>query len=200
MKKEIRILILALICILAVFMVSCKDNGEIDVPKDDVVVKEVQLTLEKYCDAKYSFNFSSQGDVVWSSSDDTVASASNGFIVGRSVGSAVISASCGNEKYNINVTVIDRGFVPIIDLRLVHGEIEITSGDTYTATPVLIYKGKEYSDVIFSFIMGDSSLAEVDSTGIITAKAQGDTTLTVTAEWRGCPVDFLTCEVPLKIN
>ena len=116
-------------------------------------------------------------DVVWSSSDASVASVDEtGKVTAIKEGSCVISANCTNDKVatcQVTVTPILVRSVTISSssYRMMVGE---TKSINYTVNPV----NAKITDV--SWRIEDTSIATVSTDGVVTSKAIGTTKLTVT--------------------
>ncbi len=119
--------------------------------------------------------------VTWSSSDESVALVSpDGLVTGVSVGEATITASSEGVEGTATVTVTA---IPIAQfaltpesLLLAEGESSQLVADTQDAD------GGSLSDRAISWASSDNSIADVSSSGVVTAISAGTATISATAE------------------
>ena len=110
------------------------------------------------------------GLLTWSSSDDSVVTVNDGNITGVSVGSAYISVMDSSSTATCKVNVVS-DYVPVTGLNLSSDSATIGVNETVrinaTVTP------SNATDKKVSYTSGDSSIATVDSSGIVTGKSAG---------------------------
>jgi len=114
-------------------------------------------------------------NVVWTSSDDSIASVNDeGLVTGIKSGTATIFATVGNKQAHIKIIVKDL----INDIQLTQTVKNLYIGETdsilYSISP------KSSHDDIFMY-SGDDNIASVDDKGIVTAKSSGSTFIYVCA-------------------
>lgn len=119
----------------------------------------------------------------FSSSNATVASITNaGVVTGATLGQARITATEGdsNKSVNLDVNVIN---APLDHLEITPSSTALNIGDTYS----IIVVGKDTDGGNFAldpaklqFSSANTSLATVNSTGVVTGKAAGKVRITVT--------------------
>ena len=114
--------------------------------------------------------------VTWSSSDESIATVDeNGVVTGIATGTVTVKAQADNGLYaTCSVTVN----APVLSLQFEKNEMAIYKGDTEQLN--LVKDPADTSDSI-SYSSSYSSVATVSSSGLITAKAAGTTTITATA-------------------
>lgn len=161
--------------------------GEKDVALTELKLDEEQLTLssstEKQLNVEYVPEETSDRDVVWSSSDDDIASVSKtGLVSANSAGEATItvkSVTYPEISAKCNIEVKD-GDILVDKIEIVGSDLEMTTKKkrfleykTYPSTAV-------NSDLEVKWESSDSNVFTVASdSGLITAISPGTATLTV---------------------
>lgn len=169
-------------------------TGEKDAPTPEPTVLTMNKTsVELTVGSSFALTVSGADKVAFSSSDEAVATVSaNGTVQAVSTGSAVITASAADTTATCRVAVtaaVDQPDTPS-DLAIysVYGESVVTD--------VTIEAGKEAlmevqgTDSAVTWSIEDSSIATVDSSGMVKGVASGETTLTATVDGQ-----TLTCKV-----
>ena len=127
-------------------------------------------------------NGSTDSDVSWSSSDESVArvlASSDTVVTGVASGSATITATSNkdNTKSASSAVTVIIGVESVI---VSPTSVSVDVGKTATLTATVTYSdGIAYSDVSWS--SSDTSVATVSSGGVVTGVAPGDTTITATS-------------------
>ena len=115
-------------------------------------------------------------DVVWTSSHEDVATVTDGVVTAHAPGRATITATVGSHTAMTQVEVR----LPATDLRVDKTRVELEVPNT--SMPVASLLPENTTDTAsYTWESANPSVATVDSTGVITAVAQGTTTVTVTA-------------------
>ena len=118
-------------------------------------------------------------EIVWTSSDATVAHVDGGIVTALAVGETEIVASAGGANAVATVTVTDR-YAPVLSLG--RDSVELAEGgEPFTLTATVTYGGKNVVCDI-EWESGNSSVATV-SDGVITPVGVGETTVTATASY-----------------
>lgn len=139
-------------------------------------------------------NADNQG-VIWSSSDASVASVSNGTVTAVSAGSAIITAKSddGGKTATCDVTVNSK-IIPVASISLDKSSLEFTKrGEEYALVATVLPENATDKSVVWS--SDNDNVATVDN-GKITAVGSGNATITVKT------VDgnhTATCVVAVKI-
>lgn len=123
--------------------------------------------------------------VVWSSSDESVATVDEGRITAVAVGRATITARAAAFTATCEVTVEG---IPVTQVELDVTSCTLKPGQTVVLTATVLPDEADDRDVAWN--SSDESVATVDAAGTVTAVAVG--TAVVTAEAGGCEA---TCEV-----
>lgn len=101
-------------------------------------------------------------------------------IFAKKLGKATIEVETDKKTYYQEIEVLDGGVRPEIRVE----DIGLIVGASYTFDPATVYKLKEVEGVTYSYSVSDASVAEI-SNGKITAKKLGQTTVTITAQYKG---------------
>lgn len=178
-------------------------TGEKDAPTPEPAVLTMNKTsVELTVGSSFALTVSGADKVAFSSSDEAVATVSaNGTVQAVSTGSAVITASAADTTATCRVAVtaaVDQPTDPVTpdtpsDLAIysVYGESVVTD--------VTIEAGKEAlmevqgTDSAVTWSIEDSSIATVDSSGMVKGVASGQTTLTAA-------VDGQTLKCLVRVN
>lgn len=174
-------------------------TGEKDAPTPEPAVLTMNKTsVELTVGSSFALTVSGADKVAFSSSDEAVATVSaNGTVQAVSTGSAVITASAADTTATCRVAVtaaVDQPDTPS-DLA-----IYSVNGDS-VVTDVTIIAGEEAlmevqgTDSAVTWSIADSSIATVDSSGMVKGVASGKTDLTATVDGQ-----TLTCIVRVNVN
>ncbi len=133
-------------------------------------------------------------DVIWSSSDETVATIDEeGNIKGRKNGVAYVKAVTVDGGYEAICTV--NVVTHITDMKITVGNVKMFYKETYQLKTVIMPFDVSNKDIIWS--TSDPEVATVDENGLVTATGKG--TATITAETvDGGLID--TCEINVTYN
>ena len=134
-------------------------------------------------------NTTDSRDVVWTSSDETVATVENGKVTALKVGTAVITATVGDKTATVTVTVpvvLIEGIEATLDNATI--EVDGTANITITTNPE-----KVTEEVVAVYASSDETIATVDENGVITGVKPGKATITVTVN------DEFTQEVEIEV-
>ena len=119
--------------------------------------------------------------ITWSSSDTTIAKASqSGVVTARAAGSATITATSEGQNGTSAVTVI---FVPVASVAVSPASATLGIGQKVqlTATPKDA-GGNPLSGRVIAWSSSNATVATVSATGLVTANAAGSATVTATSE------------------
>lgn len=181
-------------------------TGEKDAPTPEPAVLTMNKTsVELTVGSSFALTVSGADKVAFSSSDEAVATVSaNGTVQAVSEGSAVITASAADTTATCRVAVtaaVDQPTDPVTpdvpDTPDTPSDLAIYSAyGKNVVTDVTIEAGKEAlmkvqgTDSAVTWSIADSSIATVDSSGMVKGVASGVTTLTATVDGQ-----TLTCIV-----
>jgi len=117
-------------------------------------------------------------EVVWSSSDENVASVSSGGVVtANAAGTATITATTVDGNKTAECTVVVEP-VSVTGISLNETESELTIGDTLELIATIIPEYATNKEVVWS--SSDEKIASVSSDGVVTANAAGTATIIAT--------------------
>lgn len=163
MKKFIALLLLCALLLLS--LAACTIKEKIDLTYGE----KYQIQNEKL--EKYDL-------LEWTSSDTTIAEVQNGQITAVGAGTTLVIAEANNKKvaeFTIKVTTI-----PITAIVLSSKVAEVTEGETfklgYTLAP------ENASDIGLTWKSADEKVATVDTSGVVTGVAPGQTTVFLSTE------------------
>ena len=112
--------------------------------------------------------------VTWTSSKTSVATVdSNGTVVASGAGKTTITAKAGNKTDTVEITVV----VPIVSFDINKEETTIVKGKSETLSTT-INPSDTTEDKTVTWTSSNTSVATVNSSGKVVAKAQGTTVIT----------------------
>lgn len=115
--------------------------------------------------------------ITWASSNELVATVSNGTIYALNVGSATITAEAGGRTAKCDVVVSS---VRVTGISVSPSSATMTVGDTRYVYATISPSNATNKD--YRWITSDSSVASVTSSGYVSARSSGKATITAIAE------------------
>ena len=116
-------------------------------------------------------------EVTWKSTDTSVAAISDsGMVTAKEVGTATIRVIVGNISADCKVTVGQ----PVTSISLNEDYLSLEALDTYQLTASVYPTNADKKEV--EWISSDETVAAVDQTGLVTALAKGEATITALAK------------------
>ncbi len=136
----------------------------------------------------------------WSSSNESVATVSgNGKITAHNLGEATVTATYGDRSIDCKITVVLNDNLPVLKLDNIDGDsAQIDRIHALSLAGKVLFNGNEYTDISLEYSLEDDSFGTITN-GIFNPSKLGETSITVTASWRGIASDFLTKTVNVKI-
>ena len=119
-------------------------------------------------------------DVVWSSSDESVATVSNGFVLAVKDGTAIITAEAADGsgvKATCKVSVVSK--VPVSSISLSETSLTLWSSAGKSVSATVYPSNATNRELTWS--SSNTSVATVSSSGYITAQGSGTATITASA-------------------
>ena len=113
--------------------------------------------------------------VIWSSSDETIATVSNGVVIAKNVGETTITAKAGDKTATCQITVVA---TEVTSVTLDKTTASLKAGETVTLTATV--NPDDATDKTVTWTSSDQSVATV-SNGVVTAKKVGTATITAKA-------------------
>ena len=134
----------------------------------------------------------STDEVQWSSSNPGVATiSSSGMVIGIAAGTATITAKAGEVSATCTITV--KQSIPVTSVSLDHTELAIEIGKTETLSATVLPEEATRKTVTWS--SDNSSVATVNSSGVVTARSGGETKIRAKADGKEA-VCVVTVTVP----
>ena len=126
--------------------------------------------------------------LVWTSSNDAVATVKDGVVTAKSEGTATITAACGSAKAECVVTVLPP--IPATGVTLDKAALKLYEGDAAKLTATV--KPEDTTDKTIVWTSSDKTIATVKD-GTVTAVKAGTATITA-----ACGEAKATCAVTVK--
>ena len=161
------------------------------VPATGVTLSETALSLrptEKATLAATVAPENTTDTLVWTSSNDAVATVKDGVITAKSEGTATITAACGSAKAECVVTVLSP--IPATGVTLDKTALKLYEGDAAKLTAMV--KPEDTTDKTIVWTSSDKTIATVKD-GAVTAVKAGTATITA-----ACGEAKATCAVTVK--
>ncbi|MBR4455918.1 MAG: Ig-like domain-containing protein [Solobacterium sp.] len=152
----------------------------VSVPVTGVSLDKTELTMVKDSNETLTATIlpedATNKEVIWSTSDSSVATVADGVVTAVGGGTAIISAktSDGNYEAQCEVTVN----VPVSGVSLNKETLTLDAGASETLTATVLPENATNKNVTWS--SSDTGVATVDSAGKVTAVAAGTANITVT--------------------
>lgn len=122
-----------------------------------------------------------QQGATWETSDATICTVENGLVEGVGVGTATITATYDGGSATCEVSVLATNDLPVITLS--QNDVEVRMGASVNVTASAVFKGRT-EGIEFAWSSANSDIATVNN-GVITGVHKGETTITVTANYKG---------------
>ena len=161
------------------------------VPATGVTLSETALSLhptEKATLAATVAPENTTDTLVWTSSNDAVATVKDGVVTAKSEGTATITAACGSAKAECVVTVLSP--IPATGVTLDKTALKLYEGDAAKLTAMV--KPEDTTDKTIVWTSSDKTIATVKD-GAVTAVKAGTATITA-----ACGEAKATCAVTVK--
>ena len=129
--------------------------------------------------------------VTWTSSDETIATVSNGVVTAKKVGETTITAKAGDKTATCQVIVLA---TDVTSVTLNKTTASLKAGESVTLTATV--NPDDATDKTVTWTSSDETIATV-SNGVVTAKKVGETTIIAKAgdKTATCQVTVLATEV-----
>ena len=175
MKKFVKVLVLVL-C-LNMFAPSISPNIGVETVGAATKIKLNYTKKTIYVGDTFTLKVTeTKSKIKWSSSNKKVATVnSKGKVKGIGKGTAKITATVGGKKYTCKVTVKS---IDSKSIKLDKTEIECVVGETSKINATVVPSNT--TDKTLQWTSYDESIAIVNSKGVVTGIASGETTITVT--------------------
>lgn len=183
-------ILLALLVLLCVLVSRCAFKGsekpedpptvqtpdsEAQEPAEPLTLSQTALSLTAGESALLTASGGSEG-IIWSSSNQDVATVESGTVTGKGAGSAVITAASGTETVTCQVTVQEPVVLP--ELALNHRDFTLPSGDPPVQMKVKIKGTRDLYDGEIVWTSQDTNVVSVSQEGLVERVGRGTTTVT----------------------
>lgn len=198
---------LSLVCALSLGFaaVGCQNGsenpgGEQGEKVYTITLNETSLALNRYATQEigavvYLNGERQEGETLtWASDNEEVATVTGGTVLAVDDGRAVITAthaSGASAQCNVTVTTSQ---IPVLNML---NEVPVLLDDSVNLNANLVFNGEDTSDAQFTYDVADDEIATVDENGNVTGKNPGDTTVSVSVNWRGYATTG-TAEISVK--
>lgn len=190
--KQIKVFFLIVLSVLALCCCSACGSctGATGEPEQKIEIALNLHTADVSIGGRVTLKATVEGsatEVVWSSSNESVATVNKGVVYGVSSGTAVITAAIGEVKQSCTVNVsggnIGNGLqeVPVLHFELSAEKIWI--GYIFAPSATLKLSGEPVEAEI-SFISSDVSVAKIEN-GQIVGVSEGTATITASCQYDG---------------
>lgn len=161
------------------------------VPATGVTLNETALSLRPTEKATLTAAVAPENTtdtLVWTSSNDAVATVKDGVVTAKSEGTATITAACGSAKAECVITVLPP--IPATGVTLDKAALKLYEGDAAKLTATV--KPEDTTDKTIVWTSSDKTIATVKD-GVVTAVKAGTATITA-----ACGEAKATCAVTVK--
>ena len=184
----------AILCILVVIVACDKDepeNSKTDPTTSIVAVNSISLDKSNIeltvghsstLSATIAPDNATNKSISWTSSNTSVANVnSSGLVSAVAEGSAIITVTAedGNKTSTCSV-IVKSAVVPVIGVSLDKITAELTAGQTLQLTATIAPDNATNKNILWT--SSNTSVANVNSSGLVSAVAEGSAIITVTAE------------------
>lgn len=163
-----------------------QENHPVDVNIISISLSPKELNLhigdEALLQAEIKPSNATNQNVTWKSSDTSVATVdANGKITAVSEGSCIIYVTSEEgEKKAFSTVVVKENVIPVSSISFAKTKYTISEGDKLALVPTIQPSNATSQKVTWK--SSDTSVATIDSKGILTAKKSGTVTITATTE------------------
>lgn len=118
---------------------------------------------------------SSSTDIIWTSTEPSVATVQNGKVTALNIGTTIITATLNGTRSTCKVTVVNT--IPLSKITL--NKTSLTIKEKSTATLSVTYSPSNASNKNVTWKSSNSNIVTVNSQGILTGVSAGTATITV---------------------
>ena len=170
-----------------VVLSSCGKQKQQTIPVKKVELDKNELFLKPSESRKLIATIlpknASNKNVTWSSSNESIAEVDeNGNVTAKDVGNVDITVTTEDGGYTDFCKVIVEGDIPVKGVTLDKNYLFLRPSESYQLTATVLPENATNKKVTWK--SNDESVATVDQNGNVTAKTQGNATITVTS-WDG---------------
>ncbi|MBR1868114.1 MAG: hypothetical protein IJ800_06030 [Clostridia bacterium] len=167
---------------LTLIIAACGGGGD---KKEDATLELSKTSLSMNIYDEIQLTASGEGEVLWSSSDESVVKVVGGLVIALGKrGDAVVTAQRGSAKAQCQVMVRDRGISPILEVAAARAFV-----NAKVALDVKVsYEDDFYAPESISLTSSDPSVAEIEGNEVKGVK-EGSATITVRAVWKNAEIE-----------
>ena len=188
MKRKL-ICILSLVCVLALgFAAACNETPETGTNGYSITLSQSALALNRFTTQEINANIYLNGErtegetLSWQSSDEKVATVTNGKVFAVDDGRAVITATHASGASATCSVTVTTSQIPMISMR---NDIAVLVDDSVNVGARLVFNDEDTSAAEFTYSADDETIATVDETGSVTGVGPGTTKVRVSVSWQG---------------
>lgn len=209
-RKLLSVLSLGAAFLAAVGFAACSDDEGTTATTDEYAIKlsRTAMRMVEYDVSTLSATLTKNGEtftdtIVWSTSNDTVATVADGTVTAVAEGSATVSAVWGEYMARCEITV-EKYYDPEWSISLDTNALSLfksaTEGEQRTLTVSATYGSEALESTAYtvSWASDDTSVATVEN-GTVTAVAAGTAKVTATATYEGFTAQA-TCTVKVGVQ
>ena len=158
-------------------MVAGKGDYKIDFSTSEIVVGETATATLNTGTTTSSNGSTSEPTVTWTSSENNVVTIEGdgltATLTAESLGSATITASIDGEKVASGTVTVVETATGVASIRVTNESITVRSGETYPIDATVVMEDTSKTAATIKWSSNDTSVATVDSDGVVTAKEVG---------------------------
>ena len=190
MKRKLALVLAVLMSVSAFNLLGCQQP---DPPKaPEIHLSENTLTMDLFSEKTLTAELTgSEETIVWTTTDDKVASVNAGKIKAGKVGTATITATAGEISDSCSVTV-KKGTMPVFTG--LDAELSMIKGTTETLEPSLSFNNAAFVGAGISYAT-TGNVVSVTQEGVITALNYGEQDVVVKATYNGDEIATATVAV-----
>lgn len=190
MRKTKFLTFIFLTCIVLFCFCSCTNTEDstkiVKLNKENVTVSVFEIVTLTTTTENITEN------IVWSSSDETVATVTNGIVTANKAGNVIVTASAEGVYASAKVTFteIDSSKLTIVNEYVT---LEIAEGESERLFSNVLFNEKFVDGGMFNYVTQNTSIAEISKDGTLSALSAGETTVTINGSIKGytlAPVTF----------
>ncbi len=201
-KKLIALASLFLMATTALAVTGCKPNEDPPVLPEytvDIQGESVRLTLGDTTRLTVNYDLQEGAVLAFASSDPSVVTVDEyGNLTALKLGTAIITATYGDlsDTCTVEVTLGDQ--LPMLQMSFEAEEFTIYKDQQQELAGTVLFNGKTYEDVELTYEVSDETVGKVED-GVFKPLAEGTTTVTVTASWRGITEGLMTKTITFTV-
>lgn len=155
-----------------------KDPPPEDPLPDPLTISQTTLTVYVGEGMELSVTGGSEDVPVWSSADESIATVTDGLVIGRAPGTVTVTASRGLEKVACTVTVAIKS--PDVEVYLNRTDFTLRPKDPPFQMQVKVRETRKAYQGTVVWSVADPGVATVSETGLVTRVGRGTTVVTAT--------------------